>query len=93
MAEFCGLQNRNHVTVDHMLGRTEARMGQLLGEPKHGVHTREYEHVERDGDRLDFRILARVLNGECPLTDDEWRISRRAPPQLGPYGGELRETP
>ena len=64
-----------------MLGaqrRIEGRIGQLLGEPRHGVPTHAYELIERDGDRLDFRLLARALSGDCQLTDDEWRKSRRA---------------
>ena len=66
-----------------MLGtqrRTEGRIGQLLGEPHHGVHKHTYELIPHDVDRLDFRLLARALEGECdpPLTDEEWRKSRRA---------------
>lgn len=66
-----------------MLGaqrRIEARIGQLLGEPKVGRPAANYSHdcnlVER-GDRSDFRILARAFDG-CQLKDDEWRKSRRA---------------
>jgi hypothetical protein len=28
--------------------------------------------------RANFRLLARALNGDCELTPDEWRKSRRA---------------
>ena len=35
--------------------------------------------IDKD-DRLDFRILAHALDGECepPITADDWRKSRRA---------------
>ena len=63
----------------------EARIGQLLGKPEKGgrgkkTHTHAYEFIGRDGDRSDFRLLAKALDGEMeePLTDDEWRKSRRA---------------
>jgi N6-adenosine-specific RNA methylase IME4 len=70
-----------------MLGaqrRIEGRIGQLLGDPEEGrppegkcTHA---DSIERTGDRVDFRLLARALSDECdpPLTDDEWRKSRRA---------------
>lgn len=68
-----------------MLGvqrRVEARIGQLLGEPKKGRPTGD-ENVHRDGlfhrqDRVIFRILANASNGKCPLEENEWRKSRRA---------------
>jgi N6-adenosine-specific RNA methylase IME4 len=66
-----------------MLGaarRIEGRIGQLLGEPKRGV-PRDPTHklvLSRESDGADFRLLAKALSGECPLTEDEWRKSRRA---------------
>ena len=62
-----------------MLGaqrRTEARIGQLLGEPysKRVAMTTLSDKRTRN----DFRRLGRALAGECPLTQDEWRKSRRA---------------
>ena len=65
-----------------MLGaqrRIEARIGQLLGAAVVGSHhsvTTEGAKVGKD-DRSDFRILSRAL-GDCELTEDEWRKSRRA---------------
>src|SRR6478672_9215464 len=67
-----------------MLGaqrRLEARIGQLLGkaEPTNqSAVSREIRRIERRNDRLDFRILAHALNGDCQLQDAEWRKSRRA---------------
>ncbi|MEJ7786662.1 MAG: MT-A70 family methyltransferase [Solirubrobacteraceae bacterium] len=69
-----------------MLGiqrRAEARIGELLGEAKRGgkaeeqLDSRMSESLPRPDDRADFRVLRRALNG-CPLTDEEWRKSRRA---------------
>jgi N6-adenosine-specific RNA methylase IME4 len=67
-----------------MLGaqrRVEGRIGQLLGEPKEGRPTAEYLghdlSILAPDDRVDFRILARGFDG-CPLTEEEWRKSRRA---------------
>lgn len=34
--------------------------------------------ISHDADRAAFRILARALAGECELTPDDWRKSRRA---------------
>jgi N6-adenosine-specific RNA methylase IME4 len=86
-----------------MLGaqrRIEARIGQLLGEPTPGMRTdlepptREYEVVGRDGDRLDYRLLARALSGDCNLTDEEWQKSRRALVSLVRFRlGLMPETP
>jgi N6-adenosine-specific RNA methylase IME4 len=67
-----------------MLGvqrRLEARIGQLLGkaEPTNqSAVSHEIRQIERRNDRLDFRILAHALNGDCQLQDAEWRKSRRA---------------
>jgi N6-adenosine-specific RNA methylase IME4 len=66
-----------------MLGaqrRIEARIGELLGEapghgPGRGKKNTHAEGLSRDGDRSDFRILARGFG--C-LDEDEWRKSRRA---------------
>lgn len=59
-----------------MLGaqrRIEARIGQLLGEPKKGIrHDGQLGRHERQ----DFRILAKAF--EQGFSDDEWRKSRRA---------------
>ena len=66
-----------------MLGaqrRVEARIGQLLGEPKRGKKLSAMtDNLDKD-ERQDFRILAKALNGECDpeITDEEWRKSRRA---------------
>lgn len=64
-----------------MLGaqrRVEARIGQLLGEPRVGspsiTHARVIDEIPRN-DRVRFRLLAR---GFGLLTDDEWRQSRSA---------------
>lgn len=67
-----------------MLGaarRIEARIGQLLGHPREGRPTAEYSGRARsipEDSRSDFRLLAKALSGECGLTEDEWRKSRRA---------------
>lgn len=64
--------------------RTEARIGQLLGKPRRGVHTHAYEVIDRDGDRLDFRALATAVNEgllayeEFEGDESAWRASRRA---------------
>lgn len=66
-----------------MLGaqrRTEARIGQLLGDaeigrPRKVVH--EQPFIDK-ADKHEFRLLARALGGECWLTADDWRKSRRA---------------
>lgn len=44
--------------------RAEARIGQLLGQPKHGTRN------DLNNDRVDFRVLAHALN-TVELTDDE----------------------
>jgi N6-adenosine-specific RNA methylase IME4 len=65
------------------LRRIEARIGQLMPASQ-GARTdlqlrhHDYEVVEHNKDRTEFRILGRALAGECPLTEDEWRKSRRA---------------
>jgi N6-adenosine-specific RNA methylase IME4 len=69
-----------------MLGaqrRIEARIGQLLGKPLKGKENElsvMTDNFPERMERVDFRILARALAGECEpdLTDDEWRKSRRA---------------
>lgn len=59
--------------------RIEARIGQILGEPSHAPGSVTHaEHLERRADRHDFRLLARALDGDCPLGLEEWRKSRRA---------------
>ena len=68
-----------------MLGaqrRIEARIGELLGEPRPGQRTdiellrmRNSSAIDRRADRSDFRTLAR---GADILNDEEWRKSRRA---------------
>jgi hypothetical protein len=57
--------------------RIEARIGQLLGPPKvdHDTcgrfeHNRYGKLISPD-DRRAFRLLARVLKGDCQLSDDE----------------------
>ena len=70
--------------IERLVGsqrRIEGRIGQLLGEPEKGGRGKTHTHAEefkRDGDRADFRIIARALDGECKLEWDEWRKSRRA---------------
>lgn len=65
-----------------MLGaarRIEARIGQLL-EPAVGGRGKTAQHADKfhTANRVDFRLLGRALSGECSLTEDEWRKSRRA---------------
>jgi N6-adenosine-specific RNA methylase IME4 len=66
--------------------RIEARIGELLGEPKEGRPpsnvVREQRLSELDGAiRSDFRLLAHAYS-DAPLTDEEWRHSRRTAVQL-----------
>jgi hypothetical protein len=63
--------------------RLEARIGQLLGPTSQGGRPTEdnpthAEGIERPGDKADFRILARALDGKIDLSREEWRQSRRA---------------
>lgn len=63
--------------------RLEARIGQLLGPTSQGGRPTEEnpthaEGIHRAGDKADFRILARALDGKCELSKDDWRQSRRA---------------
>lgn len=66
-----------------MLGaarRIEGRIGQLLGERTSGGRGQKGPHadsIERQR-REEFRLLGRALSGDCPLTEEEWRKSRRA---------------
>jgi len=85
-----------------MLGaqrRIEGRIGQLLGETTQGARTdltlsHETKSIERAHDRLDFRLLARALSGDCALTDEEWQKSRRALVSLVRFRlGLMPETP
>lgn len=60
----------------------EARIGQLLGSVTQGDRSdltfgRDLKLPSPD-DRLDFRLLGRALVGDCALTEEEWRKSRRA---------------
>lgn len=62
--------------------RIEGRIGQLLGPAVRGrpaggsnSHRDEINHSEL---REQFRLLGRALSGECPLTEEEWRKTRRA---------------
>lgn len=72
---------RDREARGHMLGaqrRLEGRIGQLLGEPKRGVHA---ESVVTDSglskdERGEFRLLSRALDGR--FADEEWWVSRRA---------------
>ena len=71
---------------------TTARIGQLLGKAKRGSHhsvTTEGRDVDKD-DRSDFRILAHALEGQCdpPVTEDDWRTSRRTFVWSLLWGGE-----
>jgi hypothetical protein len=80
---------RNKEMREPMLGaerRIEARIGQLLGEPKHGGdrrsdgfqdHHDELEKIKHDQDRSDFRLLARAYEDDL-LEWDEWRKARRS---------------
>jgi N6-adenosine-specific RNA methylase IME4 len=80
-----------------MLGiqrRAEARIGQLLGEPKHGIHSKlDATHLEiPPSDRSDFRVLARGMG--LGLGEQEWRKSRRSLVSLiRNRTGDLPETP
>ena len=64
----------------------EGRIGQLLGPGEQGKRADLLPHrdeevtsmIPNDQDRANFRLLARALDGECELTADEWRKSRRA---------------
>lgn len=85
-----------------MLGaqrRIEGRIGQLLGETTQGQRTEitlshEIKSINRANDRLDFRLLARALSGDCLLTDEEWQKSRRALVSLVRFRlGLMPETP
>lgn len=60
--------------------RLEARIGQLLGDAIMGrpVSSAAPEVSSMDKtEKYELRILSRALT-DCPLTDDEWRQSRRA---------------
>ena len=46
--------------------RSEARIGQLLP-PQQGKALRGHDREVAHDDRIDFRILARVFNGDCEL--------------------------
>jgi hypothetical protein len=86
--------------------RIEARIGQLLGPAINGGDRRSH-HAHRDDtdrailhaqDKEDFRLLARALEGDCYLTLEEWRKSRRAlvklvRERLGLEAEEEDETP
>ena len=68
-----------------MLGaqrRIEARIGQLLGPTRPGTRTdlqpSGHDREVAEDHRADFRLFARILKGECEVTEDEWRKSRRA---------------
>lgn len=66
--------------------RLEARIGQLLGPAEQGDRTdltcsHACKLIPR-ADRISFRQLARALNGEVVLADDDWRNSRRRVLQL-----------
>lgn len=66
-----------------MLGaqrRVEARIGQLLGPAPGRGRAEVNSHADSfsSEDRGNFRLVARALDGECPLDEDEWRKSRRA---------------
>ena len=59
--------------------RIEARIGQLLGPaPERGgkemSHHADSFHREV---RREFRLMAKAFNGECDVSDIEWRTSRR----------------
>jgi N6-adenosine-specific RNA methylase IME4 len=57
----------------------EAKIGELLG-PAEFYHDRTSVNplIPNKDDRANFRLLARALAGDCELTADEWRKSRRA---------------
>ena len=86
--------------------RIEARIGQLLGMAKWGGDRKSYQvdhdrldaltdWVQGANDRRDFRYLARALGGECEITADEWRKSRRSLVSLirRRLGAEMPEEP
>jgi hypothetical protein len=61
----------------------EARIGQLLGpavggQPANFHRDGSSELIANHTDRMNFRLLGRALSGDCELTADEWRKSRRA---------------
>ena len=62
--------------------RIEARIGQLLGpaEKQKGGRGKTVPHEGqlKRNDRSAFRHLAKAVNGECVVSSDEWRTSRRA---------------
>lgn len=60
--------------------RIEGRIGQLFGDPQTGGRGKTSPHGDEfwNHEIFDFRLLAKALTGECPLTPDEWRRSRRA---------------
>ena len=64
--------------------RVEARIGELLGEAERGRpnpgRDPDYRKLRED-ERVDFRLLAHAYS-DAPLTDDEWRHSRRTAVQL-----------
>lgn len=71
-----------HLPARGAMRHLDARIGQLLGSPEQGRRT-DLEPVPHEGnvaknDRMDFRVLARALNGSCELAKDEWRQSGRA---------------
>ena len=68
-----------------MLGaqrRIEARIGQLLGPAS--AHkggrgkTSDHDQTFDDHQLANFRLLAHAFSGNCELSSDEWRKSRRA---------------
>ena len=73
-------QARDNILLNHVRRiqcRSTRRMGQLLGEPKRGMHSESVvtdSEISKD-DRQLFRLLSRGF--DC-LTDEEWRKSRRA---------------
>ncbi len=53
--------------------------GNWRRQKKAGGKTLTHElKFERPNDLVDYRILAHGLNGQCPLSDEDWRRSRRA---------------
>lgn len=58
--------------------RTEARIGELLGEPQwgRGIEISHDQSQVAAIDRHDFRILAHAYRGDAPLAEDEWRKAR-----------------
>jgi len=70
-----------HLPMLAVQRKIEARIGQVLGEPRNGGDKRRphFPHVGSEiskNDRLRFRILARGLAGGLP--DEEWRLGRDA---------------